>query len=849
MPPNAKLTLLDLPPELHLLILSECSPRTRYSLLLALSHINVCKQALHSNLLKDADKYAFCFPAEHPPINQNVAHNLNWPEQYVQMAASKVRKGWEETREAKERDWALEWAIAKLVSGPTSQLKGWLEWVMAELEEERTTSNFDETSSQHAHGSDVKATSNQPTQNVDGNGNDADDEDEDENEDEDQDEDDAEVPTIQPQGNQVAAGQTAVEIAQAQLQAALAALHSNGAAGADAVAASAVAQAQQNLQVAHQNLQVAHQAQMQADLQAHMQAQGLAIAAQLAAHNNHHLPQVNPAEEEKKCREENGLSAAETLLLLALRYAIYTVANSKDESRVDNIRTISKALGNKMNHHQAAIAITMTSILAILDLTGRGWLRFASYEDVGEWVLGRKMETEEEMDTVRERLYSAFNILIDNGLDVNAENKASFALPARMDFGENMKRPAKWKHWKERQFVMEYTAQWTPKEYGNGEKFWGGQKDWKSESFSYAITCASYYRNPRLIRYLSDKGANINILFDRLADEIPVSACCFLHPDLFPMSPTWRQQPETDTDGLPTALKALIGLTVATLDTLKEAGVFFPTVSEDARCESDADEMDRFMVAADDNWRGPWGTLLRSFKVPPPAYQHPTFRGSWYDTFPSLTAEPLPIPHAWKSYYLKEIATHLLSIGAEPSRDVKFFGDREVHEDDILPAIVKLFKPTTEEEEEDSLRLWLLRKIVSEGHIENRYDKPETLRAHVDEHYGYDHDRTALVVILDELVSQVLDKPLVRRRDTLTKDLLNRRKCAEVEKSEAWKVLELLVERGAATDERVDGFLGIDTGETNYGAVTPIGVARKLEWEALIEELEKGVGRAEVYSD
>src|SRR5690606_28641478 len=122
-----------LSPELHLLIASKCLPRTRFSLLLALSNLEIFKNTLRSALLEHAASYSFSLPDQHPPYNGNIGSNDEH--------ALNARNKWEEGREKRERFWALEWTVAKLLSGPSEQIEGWIRWGVELLMERTIRSN------------------------------------------------------------------------------------------------------------------------------------------------------------------------------------------------------------------------------------------------------------------------------------------------------------------------------------------------------------------------------------------------------------------------------------------------------------------------------------------------------------------------------------------------------------------------------------------------------------------------------------------------------------------------------------------------------------------------------------
>src|SRR5690606_14151624 len=62
-------------------------------------------------------------------IGSNDEHALN------------ARNKWEKGREKRERFWALEWTVAKALSGPSEQIEGWIRWGVELLMERTIRSN------------------------------------------------------------------------------------------------------------------------------------------------------------------------------------------------------------------------------------------------------------------------------------------------------------------------------------------------------------------------------------------------------------------------------------------------------------------------------------------------------------------------------------------------------------------------------------------------------------------------------------------------------------------------------------------------------------------------------------
>src|SRR5690606_12327367 len=143
--------------------------------------------------------------------------------------------------------------------------------------------------------------------------------------------------------------------------------------------------------------------------------------------------------------------------------------------------------------------------------------------------------------------------------------------------------------------------------------------------------------------------------------------------------------------------------------------------------------------------------------------------------------------------------------------------------DDIVPAIVMLFKPNSEEEEQNSLRLLLLRLLCSfTGEEESINIKPLDLG-------GYYDENAALILIIEELVTKVLKNPFVPEGYKLTKELVDSEKFAEVEGGEAWEVMKLLLENGCVENKSIPSFLEVSM--EDYTTLMDIAVA--IGWEAL----------------
>ncbi|RPA86448.1 hypothetical protein BJ508DRAFT_372714 [Ascobolus immersus RN42] len=526
------------------------------------------------------------------------------------------------------------------------------------------------------------------------------------------------------------------------------------------------------------------------------------------------------------------IMAAKNLLRRLLKCCLFMVA--REVQLIAVIDKIGKVLGKQINRLDgSSIAITMAQLVILLDHTGRPGLEVAG----GDWCLAHMCKNGADLEKGRERLYKSFEALIASGLDINAFFKGDFAFPPQLGYAENRKRV------KTNQEQEHFQDSAVPSS--------GPESCFEPESFGYSITYACYYRNPRLVRFLLRHGARVNILSFDSIDDIPATAACAFHTSLLPTGRTTNSDKcDTDPDEIPKSLKDFTVATLETLDILKEANPWFPLLEPNPEV---INTECRGCHRHSDSYQAPWGTLLESFSssnTPWSELRRYIFTKQRRQGYLNVHryGRNDPVPTAWKHYYVKSVADKLLDLGVEPSRDCSLKLVRQRRRDDILMFIVRAFKP--DDPEEESLRLWLLKRFFTGGADGGPVKLREGL-LDVNMTARRQQNITAISSIVEEFILSVMKPEYKGRYAVIMSEAQSFRLspiCVDegqfpgVEKSEAWEVMEYLMQVGARTGlkshTRFSGWRG--------GKWTPVKIARQAGWEKLVDVLEKGRGLGRV---